>query len=77
MALDFGAQLADQFLSDENLPALMRPALVELCGIAEELVHLGVLDGTHVVYLDKVEPERSVRVWSAVGRRSPAVTASG
>jgi len=26
------------------------------------------------VYLDKVEPERSVRVWSAVGRRSPAVT---
>ena len=45
-----------------------------LCDVADELVHLGVLVGTHVVYLDKVEPERSVRVWSAVGRRSPAVT---
>lgn len=67
-------QLAEEFFSDENLPALLRPALVELCAAAEELVHLGVLDGTHVVYLDKVEPERSMRVWSAVGRRSPAVT---
>jgi len=67
-------QLADDFFSDENLPVLLHPALVALCGVAGELVHLGVLSGTHVVYLDKVEPERSVRVWSAVGRRSPAVT---
>jgi DNA-binding IclR family transcriptional regulator len=67
-------QLSDDFLGDENLPALLHSALVALCGVADELVHLGVLSGTHVVYLDKVEPERSVRVWSAVGRRSPAVT---
>ena len=67
-------RLADDFLGDENLPVLLHPALVALCGVADELVHLGVLSGTHVVYLDKVEPERSVRVWSAVGRRSPAVT---
>jgi IclR family transcriptional regulator, acetate operon repressor len=67
-------QLSDDFFGDENLPALLHPALVALCGTADELVHLGVLSGTQVVYLDKVEPERSVRVWSAVGRRSPAVT---
>ncbi|MCL3859395.1 IclR family transcriptional regulator [Actinotalea sp. K2] len=67
-------QLAEDFFSDENLPVLLHPALVALCGVADELVHLGVLSGTHVVYLDKVEPQRSVRVWSAVGRRSPAVT---
>ncbi|WNB85908.1 IclR family transcriptional regulator [Cellulomonas sp. ATA003] len=67
-------QLADDFLGDENLPVLLHAALVALCGVADELVHLGVLSGTHVVYLDKVEPERSVRVWSAVGRRRPAVT---
>ncbi|MGV8976792.1 MAG: IclR family transcriptional regulator [Cellulomonas sp.] len=67
-------QLADDFFSDENLPVLLHPALVALCGAAGELVHLGVLSGTQVVYLDKVEPERSVRVWSAVGRRRPAVT---
>ena len=67
-------QLSDDFFSDENLPVLLHAGLVALCGAADELVHLGVLSGTHVVYLDKVEPERSVRVWSAVGRRSPAVT---
>ncbi|MDM8084804.1 IclR family transcriptional regulator [Cellulomonas cellasea] len=65
--------LADDFLSDENLPLMLHPALVALSGAVDELVHLGVLSGSHVVYLDKVEPERSVRVWSAVGRRSPAV----
>ncbi|ROR73075.1 IclR family transcriptional regulator [Bogoriella caseilytica] len=67
-------QLADDYLSDENLPALLHPALVALSGAAAELAHLGVLSGRHVIYLDKVEPDRSVRVWSAVGRRSPAVT---
>jgi IclR family acetate operon transcriptional repressor len=67
-------QLADDFLSDENLPALLHPALVALCAAADELVHLGVLSGSEVVYLDKVEPERPLRVWSAVGRRSPAIT---
>jgi IclR family transcriptional regulator, acetate operon repressor len=67
-------QLADDFYSDENLPALLHPALVALCATADELVHLGVLSGSEVVYLDKVEPERPLRVWSAIGRRSPAVT---
>nr|WP_255465816.1 IclR family transcriptional regulator [Cellulomonas sp. APG4] len=67
-------RLADDFLGEENLPVLLHPALVALCAVAGELVHLGVLSGGHVVYLDKVEPERSVRVWSAIGRRSPAVT---
>jgi len=67
-------QLADDYFGHENLPVLLHPALVALCGATDELVHLGVLSGTHVVYLDKVEPERSVRVWSAVGNRSPAVT---
>ena len=67
-------QLADVYYGDENLSVLLHPALVALCGATDELVHLGVLSGTQVVYLDKVEPERSMRVWSAVGRRTPAVT---
>lgn len=67
-------QLAETYFNDENLPVLLHPALVALSAEAGELVHLGVLEGTHIVYLDKVEPERSVRVFSAVGRRNPAVT---
>ncbi len=66
--------LADDKLSEENLPVLPHPALIELCAAVGELVHLGVLSGSHVLYLDKVEPERPVRVWSAIGRHSPAAT---
>ncbi|MBX9245004.1 IclR family transcriptional regulator [Actinotalea ferrariae] len=67
-------RLGDDYFGEENLPVLLHPALVALSREVDELVHLGVLSGREVVYLDKVEPERPVRVWSAIGRRSPAVT---
>ena len=66
--------LGSSFLAEENLPALLRPALDALSVAVDELVHLGVLAGREVVYLEKVEPQRAVRVWSAVGRRRPAAT---
>jgi DNA-binding IclR family transcriptional regulator len=67
-------QLAEDFFAEENLPLLLKPALSALCAETGELVHLGVLSGGHVMYLDKVEPERAIRVWSAIGRRLPALT---
>ncbi|MDQ8040834.1 IclR family transcriptional regulator [Cellulosimicrobium sp. XJ-DQ-B-000] len=66
--------LATVYLGEENLPALLHPVLVAVCRATDELVHLGTLAGTEIVYLDKVEPARAVRVWSAVGRRRPAAT---
>jgi DNA-binding IclR family transcriptional regulator len=66
--------LGSTYLAEENLPALLHPALTALSEKTDELVHLGVLAGREVVYLDKVEPQRAVRVWSAVGRRRPAAT---
>jgi len=66
--------LAPQFYREENLPELLRPALAALSEAVDELVHLGVMRGRHVVYVEKVEPQRSVRVWSAVGRASPVLT---
>lgn len=66
--------LGSTYLAEENLPALLHPALTALSETVDELVHLGVLAGHEVVYLDKVEPRRAVRVWSAVGRRQAAAT---
>lgn len=66
--------LADRYLDEGSLPSLLHGALVALCSATEELVHLGVMSGAEVVYLDKVEPDRPVRVWSAVGRRRWAAT---
>ncbi len=66
--------LGSTYLREENLPALLRPALSALSEEVDELVHLGALAGREIVYLDKVEPQRAVRVWSAVGRHRPAAT---
>lgn len=66
------ARLVETFYGEENLPALLRPALTALSEATEELVHLGMLIGTSIVYLDKVEPERTIRVWSRIGHRVPA-----
>lgn len=61
-----------------KLVVLMGPALQALCNATGELVHLGVMEGGQVVYLDKVEPARPIRVWSAVGASRPAArTAMG
>lgn len=58
--------------SIENL----RPYLARIGRRFNELVHLGQLVDTDIVYLDKVEPDRAIRVVSAVGKRATAVTTS-
>ncbi|WP_114853445.1 IclR family transcriptional regulator [Brachybacterium sp. YJGR34] len=71
-------ELARRLEGTENLALLFAPALAAVSQRTQELVHLGRLDGTGVLYLDKVEPERTVRVWSRVGKRAPAArTAMG
>lgn len=66
--------LSQSFLSGSSLATLLHPALVGLSHAVDELVHLGSMSGPRVMYLDKVEPDRPIRVWSRVGREMPAVT---
>ena len=68
--------LGARFLTPDHLAQAMHPALVALSRAADELVHLGVWEDDQVLYVDKVEPERAVRVWSSVGRRAPVATTS-
>jgi len=57
----------------EALPVLQN--LVQKTG---ETVHIGVLEGTKYVYLHKVEPQRSIRVFSEHGVQLPCYcTAEG
>lgn len=66
--------LADGYLQDGSLRALLHGPLSALSMKVSELCHLGTLAGDEILYVDKVEPQRAIRVWSEVGRRSPAVT---
>ncbi len=49
-----------------------RPALEEIHRACGETVHLGILDEGEVVYIDKIESTRRVRMYSLIGRRAPA-----
>lgn len=68
--------LGERFLTPERLAESLHPALVALSRETNELVHLGIWTDDHVVYIDKVEPQRAIRVWSAVGQRVPVATSS-
>ena len=47
-----------------------RPHLEKLMYNTEETVHLCILDDGEMLYVDKVEPRRSIRMSSTVGRRN-------
>jgi DNA-binding IclR family transcriptional regulator len=54
----------------------LHPSLIAISRRFNELVHLGRLSGTHIVYLDKVEPDRPIRVVSRIGREAVAARTS-
>jgi IclR family acetate operon transcriptional repressor len=66
--------LADLYVRHESLSSLLHEGLVALCSKVNETCHLGVLMGEQIIYIDKVEPQRAIRVWSEIGWRGPAVT---
>jgi DNA-binding IclR family transcriptional regulator len=42
----------------------------------EETAHLCILEGTHVIYIDKIEPARSVRMITRIGASNPVYCTS-
>ncbi len=55
-----------------HLPTLARPHLEWLASETHETVHLGILEGNEVFYLDKVDGERGLHMASTIGGRQPA-----
>jgi DNA-binding IclR family transcriptional regulator len=60
------------YLAGDDVASLAGPVLDALAEETGEAVHLGRLDGTHIVYLAKRESRHALRMYSAVGRRLPA-----
>lgn len=55
-----------------DIPREARPFLFDLANLTRETVHLSVLDGAEVVYLDKIDSPEPVRAYSTIGGRAPA-----
>ena len=57
--------------STNGFREIAEPHLKTLHKITGETVHLGILQGAEVIYLDKVESHQAVRMHSQVGNSSP------
>ena len=66
------------YLNQVELKTEAQPYLRRLLQLTKQPVHLSMLDGLEIVYIDKIETIHSIRMYSQIGRRSPALcTASG
>jgi DNA-binding IclR family transcriptional regulator len=65
-------RVAFDFYERMDLRVALRPVLDRLHREVNETVHLGVLDGGDVVYLDKLEPSHPIGLTSRIGGRNPA-----
>lgn len=63
--------LAHQALEDLDVRGVARRHLVALGEISGHTVHLATLEDDQVVYIDKVDSQHPVRMYSRIGRRAP------
>ncbi|MEV4094392.1 IclR family transcriptional regulator [Streptosporangium saharense] len=61
---------AFRFYENMDLRTLVHPLLTRLSEEFAETVHMAMLDGAEVVYLDKVEAVRSITMTSVIGGRN-------
>jgi DNA-binding IclR family transcriptional regulator len=64
-------KFASKAWAGNQFRAIAEPHLRKLHGLTGETVHLGVLRGNEVIYLDKVESRQAVRMYSQIGNASP------
>nr|MDT0662237.1 IclR family transcriptional regulator [Micromonospora sp. DSM 115978] len=65
-------QVGAAYLESDDATGLLAGVLDGLAAQFGETVHLGRLDGPHVVYLAKRESVHPLRLYSAIGRQLPA-----
>jgi IclR family transcriptional regulator, KDG regulon repressor len=65
-------ELGSQKLRQMPLREVAHPFLVKLSAETQKTVHLCVLDGHNVVYIDKIESHRTLPIMSRIGSHAPA-----
>lgn len=72
-------EISQNYRANFDLLKVSRPYLLDLSEKSDgETVHLSILDGAEVVFVDKVEGSQPIRAYSMIGGRAPAyATATG
>lgn len=65
---EWGCRVADTY----DVRRAAREHLARLALDTQETIHLAVLDGAEIVYLDKIDSPQPVRAYSEIGGRAPA-----
>lgn len=65
-------EMAGRQLAQVDVRKLAWPAMQVLADKSGETVHLSVLDGMDVVYIEKIDSAQPIRAYSMVGGRGPA-----
>lgn len=65
---------ANLYYRNFDLRGALRPVLVRLAAELNEVFHLAILDGTDLLYLEKVESRRPIQPGTSIGHRLPALT---
>jgi DNA-binding IclR family transcriptional regulator len=69
-------ELGSLVVSGVELREVAHARLVHLRNVTGETVHLAVLDGAEVVYLDRIESPNTLHVFTRLGKRMPAHSTS-
>lgn len=62
-------EFANKMSSKLSLQQVVKPYLEYLNKLTNETVHLGILDGSEIVYIDKIECSHPIRMYSSIGKR--------
>lgn len=65
-------ELGARIVSRLDVVSIAREQMPRLAEATGETVHLSMLEGTEVIYLDKIEGTHAVRSYTRVGARAPA-----
>jgi IclR family KDG regulon transcriptional repressor len=64
-------ELGNAYLKRMDFIQISKPVMAELALKVQETVHLAVLSGAEIVYVDKAESPRTLGVMSKIGQRAP------
>nr|AGF93146.1 transcriptional regulator, IclR family [uncultured organism] len=65
-------EMAHQYAENLDVRKEAQAELRKLNRQFDEIIHLAVLSGSEVVYIDKYDSKRALRIYSSVGKRVPA-----
>lgn len=63
--------IATKIIDSIDIRGIAHPYLTELEKITGEAIHLTTFDGKNVVYIDKIESEKPIRMYSKIGNIAP------